>query len=29
VAAGDLIDSRAVPGDNIFVVKATYWFSVH
>jgi hypothetical protein len=28
VEAGDLLDSRGVPGDNIFVIKASYWFSL-
>jgi hypothetical protein len=27
VSAGDLFDSWSVPGDNIFVVKSTIWFS--
>jgi hypothetical protein len=27
--AGDLVATRGVPGDNVFVVKATYWFSMH
>ena len=26
---GDLIATRTVPGDNILILKATYWFSVH
>ena len=29
IQAGDLIATRTVPGDNLLVVKATYWFSVH
>ena len=29
LSAGDLAASRGVPGDNIVVLKATYWFSVH
>ena len=29
VGAGDLLDTRTVPGDNVFVVKATYWLSIH
>ena len=26
--AGDLVASRGVPGDNLLVLKATYWFTV-
>jgi hypothetical protein len=28
VSAGDLLESRGVPGDNIFVLKASYWFAL-
>jgi len=26
---GDLAAARGTPGDNIVVIKATYWLSVH
>jgi hypothetical protein len=29
VSAGDLIATRTVPGDNLLVIKATYWLSAH
>ena len=29
IRPGDLIETRTVPGDNVFVIKATYWFSMH
>jgi hypothetical protein len=29
IRAGDLWDTRTVPGDNVFVIKATYWLSIH
>ena len=28
VDMGDLLASRGVPGDNLFVIKASYWFSL-
>jgi len=28
LGAGDLLASRGVPGDNVVVIKATYWLSV-
>jgi hypothetical protein len=29
IRPGDLIATRTVPGDNLFVIKATYWLSIH
>ncbi len=29
IRAGDLLETRTVPGDNVFVIKATYWLSIH
>ena len=29
IRAGDLLATRVVPGDNVLVLKATYWFSLH
>jgi len=29
IRPGDLIETRTVPGDNVFVIKATYWLSIH
>ena len=29
IRPGDLLETRTVPGDNVFVIKATYWLSLH
>ncbi len=29
IEAGNLLETRTVPGDNVFVIKATYWLSIH